>query len=228
MKTRHMMNSEEECKGSILFELAIATPVILMTFFLGFDLARAMYYEFALKDFSRELAISSFTCAFRNTHSSDSCINERLDQLYDIASNVFPENETIELSFQAFQLVLEENAQQEMRRSACSGAIKPAAIRNLPIQRILSKHPLDYRAKYSFSPGNISDGTLPTIGDLFKEEEYGNILCLNRTLIVAEASFNYDPIFKFNFHSKPDKKSTDIPSQGGLFSTRRLQVVTLL
>lgn len=181
-----------------------------------------MFYEFALKDFSRELAVSSFTCAFKNRSAADKCLDERLSQLTEIAAKAFnTEPVDIKLSFEAYQLIQNTDQQKENRRLACAGALNLNRLKMLPIEKIISAAPADFNAKYS---ATAAPGNPIRIGDLFNTPEtlkYGELLCLNRTLTIAEAAYDYNSIFSFNFFGGD-------PSNNGFFGLRRLHVATFL
>jgi hypothetical protein len=227
----------EKQKGSVIVELAIVIPVLLYLFFAGFDLCRVMFYEYSLKDLSRELAVSSFECIFNDSFNSETCLESRLDQLQFISSGLFPQPQSAELSIKAYQLLLDTDERNEERRSACSSGMNLSQLKELQVTRSREKNTSrTFHSKYSYD----EEIEFPKIGDLFSSsetEKYGELLCLNRTLIIAEAAFQYRSLFIFNlFYGTPaqeensdlSKGNSNSETSGGIFTDRRLHVVTFL
>ncbi|HMO17506.1 MAG TPA: hypothetical protein PKA63_08310 [Oligoflexia bacterium] len=228
-KMRDIIDSENCNSGSILFELALSIPILLFVSFLGYDFARSTAYELALKDVSRELAVSAQLCAFREAGSAEECLREHIGQIEIIARSNFPRqaNSTqspVTLSFEAFELA----SSNDSRVDAClTIPTNVDLIANLPVRKIVGRS-----NNSSYSPKFTLRDEENLIRNIFgvspQSLDYGELVCLNRTLVIAEAEFFYRPILVFKFYGSSSGSEGNQSASSGFFGSRSLRTVTIL
>lgn len=226
-KVKHIKAQEA---GVILVELAI----VILICFLGFDMARATSYDLALKDISRELAVSAQLCAYRAEIPRNACINEHINIIDSIARKNFPGGNgngasPIKLSFEAYELApgdteADQQKNRTDRQAACGNGFNAPKAKMLPVNKIAGIQTQSFNNKKI----NVQDSE-GTVGSLLSDKSHQELLCLNRTLIIAEVEFFYSPVLTFNFYKSGNYTSENSgQSGGGFFSPRNLNSATVL